>query len=300
MTDITLTSSARSSLISLQQTADLSARTQGRLTTGKKVNSVLDNAISFFQAQGLSNRASDLTNRKDSIDQGLSSLQSSLRGAQSTVTLLTTLRGIVSNAQTQSVSQRSSATTSFKEVARQLVQLVRDTSYQGLNLLNSTKSKLSVQFSERTASILNVQGFKFDATTANTRGVFTGVVAFSGAGSLIFSNVIFSKGFSNINGANNSLAGSRFTTLLQRLDAAITKVQNQTATLGVNVSILQTRLDFTKSYTNDLQQGSDKLTLADLNEEGANLTALNTRQQLGIQSLSVAGQQQQAILQLLR
>ncbi|MFX9676747.1 hypothetical protein ABTO97_19110, partial [Acinetobacter baumannii] len=83
MSDISLTSAARTSLISLQQTAELSARTQSRLTSGKKVNTVLDNAVAFFQAQGLSNRATDLTSRKDTIDQGLSTLQSTLRGVQS-------------------------------------------------------------------------------------------------------------------------------------------------------------------------------------------------------------------------
>ena len=70
--------------------------------------------------------------------------------------------------------------------------------------------------------------------------------------------------------------------------------------LGSNVAILQTRLDFTDQYVNTLEGGSDKLTLADLNEEGANLVALQTRQQLGIQSLSIAGQQQQSILALLQ
>ncbi|MGQ3028485.1 MAG: flagellin, partial [Ferrovibrionaceae bacterium] len=97
-----------------------------------------------------------------------------------------------------------------------------------------------------------------------------------------------------------SVAGSRFQAILSRLDRAITQIQNLGSQLGVQVSILQTRADFTTSYANDLKTGSDKLTLADLNEEGANLVALNTRQSLSIQSLSVAGQQQNAVLQLLR
>ena len=71
------------------------------------------------------------------------------------------------------------------------------------------------------------------------------------------------------------------------------------STLGGNVAILQTRLDFTDQYVNTLNTGADALTLADLNEEGANLVALQTRQQLGIQSLAISGQQQQAILALL-
>ncbi len=74
----------------------------------------------------------------------------------------------------------------------------------------------------------------------------------------------------------------------------------KTKTLGSNVALLQTRLDFTDNYVNTLQTGADKLTLADLTEEGANLLALQTRQQLGIQALSFAGQAEQGILALFR
>ncbi len=304
--DISLTSSARTSLISLQQTADLSARTQSRLTTGKKVNTVLDNAVSFFQSQALTNRASDLTSRKDSIDQGLSSLQATLRGVQGVQNFLQSMKGLIQAAQTQSPAQRAGTTTSLKEIGKQMGQLIRDTSYAGLNILTNTAAKLSVQFSERTAAVLNVAGFNLDATVNNAkRGIFTDAAAFSAAGGFILSGVasLAVGGISAIAGNNNSLAsaaGSKFQAILQRFDRAITQVQNLASNLGVSVSILQTRADFTTNYVNDLTTGSDKLTLADLNQEGANLVALNTRQSLGIQSLSVAGQNQQAVLQLLR
>ena len=71
-------------------------------------------------------------------------------------------------------------------------------------------------------------------------------------------------------------------------------------TLGSNVALLQTRLDFSSSYANELQAGSDKLVLADITEEGANLVALQTRQQLGISSLAFAGNSEQSILSLFR
>ena len=64
------------------------------------------------------------------------------------------------------------------------------------------------------------------------------------------------------------------------------------------MTFLQTRLDFTKQYVNNLTEGADKLTLADINEEGANLVSLQTRQQLGIQALAFAGQSEQAVLRL--
>ena len=61
MSDIVLSAGVRSNLLQLQQTSDLMTRTQTRLATGKRVNSALDNAINFFTAQGLDNRANDLS-----------------------------------------------------------------------------------------------------------------------------------------------------------------------------------------------------------------------------------------------
>lgn len=67
-----------------------------------------------------------------------------------------------------------------------------------------------------------------------------------------------------------------------------------------NVAILQVRSNFTQEYSNVLESGAAQLTVADLNEEGANLLALQTRQQMGIQALSFAGQSEQAVLGLFR
>jgi len=91
---------------------------------------------------------------------------------------------------------------------------------------------------------------------------------------------------------------SMFDTVIDILDSAITAIRTNAAWLGTSVSGLQTRLDFTTSYVDTLTGGSDKLTLADLNKEGANLVALQTRQQLATQALAFAGQAEQAVLQL--
>ena len=87
---------------------------------------------------------------------------------------------------------------------------------------------------------------------------------------------------------------------ITNLDSALTTLRSRTQTLGANVAVLNTRLDFTKAYVSTMTAGAGKLTLADLNEEGANLLALQTRQQLGIQSLAFAGQSEQSILGLFR
>ena len=84
------------------------------------------------------------------------------------------------------------------------------------------------------------------------------------------------------------------------LDNALKTLRSNAQTLGSNVALLQTRLDFTDVYVDVLETGAAKLTLADLNEEGANLLALQTRQQLGISALAFAGQAEQGILALFR
>jgi flagellin len=88
--------------------------------------------------------------------------------------------------------------------------------------------------------------------------------------------------------------------LINKLDSSLSTLRSVAQNLGTNVALLNTRLDFTKNYVDLLQAGSGKLTLADLNEEGANLLALQTRQQLGIQALSFAGQNEKSILSLFR
>jgi flagellin-like hook-associated protein FlgL len=83
-----------------------------------------------------------------------------------------------------------------------------------------------------------------------------------------------------------------------QLDAATIRLRSAASSLGTSVDIITTRLDYTKSFTTVLSEGAGKLTLADQNEEGANMLQLQTRQQLGTISLSLANQAQQAILKL--
>ncbi len=83
-----------------------------------------------------------------------------------------------------------------------------------------------------------------------------------------------------------------------QLDAATLRLRGAASSLGTSVDIITTRLDYTKSFTTLLKEGAGKLTLADQNEEGANMLQLQTRQQLGTISLSLANQAQQAILKL--
>ena len=94
MSGIVLSASVRQNLLSLQSTADLLATTQNRLSTGKKVNTALDNPTNFFTAQGLDNRASDINNLLDGIGNGVQVLQAANTGITSLQKLVDTAKSI--------------------------------------------------------------------------------------------------------------------------------------------------------------------------------------------------------------
>src|SRR5512135_124615 len=98
MSNIVLSASVRQNLLSLQSTADLLATTQERLSTGKKVNTALDNPTNFFTAQGLDNRASDISNLLDGIGNGVQVLQAANTGITSLQSLVDSAKSIANQA----------------------------------------------------------------------------------------------------------------------------------------------------------------------------------------------------------
>ena len=303
MADITLSTGIRNNLLALNNTKDLIGRTQGRLATGLSVSSPIDDAVKYFQAKSLNDRAADLGVRKSGIEQGVSTLTTAADAMKSVESLLNNMKGTVDAARSASKDQRKEYGTQIQTLVKQIAKLVNDSTYKGLNLLNATGSTLTVTFSEKTDSKLQVNGVNFTVSQHLFLSAAGGVIKAAASGSLIISNLEFTKG--NLSGYNLSKAtvlalfNDSADKAIAYLEKTISNVQSKAATMGANISILNVRLDFTKTYINTLQGGADKLTVADLNSEGANLVALQTRQQMGVQSLSFAGQMEQSVLKLL-
>jgi flagellin len=110
LSNITLTAAVRQNLLSLQDTAALLATTQGRLATGKKVNTALDNPTNFFTAAGLDSRASDISNLLDSIGNGVQVLQAANTGITSLSKLVDTAKSIANQVLQQPSGYTSRAT----------------------------------------------------------------------------------------------------------------------------------------------------------------------------------------------
>jgi len=291
MSAIILGTATRQNLLALQGINTNLDTTQGHLATGLKVASALDDAVKFFQSQSLNNRAGDLTLRKDAIDQGVSSLTTASNAAQSAISILQQLQGILNSAKTQTDAQRKAAATQYNTLTVNLNTLLGDATYQGLNLVNSTATSLSLQFSNLTRSTLKINGFNMQYSKVVTGGKTAGGISKASHAATL---LVFSK-WSKVSNLT-----SKFDKGFQLLQSAIATIQADAASIGGNVTFLQSRLDFTSQYIVTLQGGSSKLTVADVNEESTNLVTLQTRQSLAIQSLSIATQSEQAVLRLFR
>lgn len=376
MSDISLTASMRSNLLSLQNTQSLMDTTQERLSTGKKVNSALDNPSSFYTAQSLTNRASDLSALLDSMGQGIQTIKAANEGIESITEFVQQAKSVANqardeankvasssgmydstkieaatkfqlsvtyNGETKSVevtapkaaatgvematkikeelekltfgtpatalggdvfevtyeddafkmtsangeeakisfevggakmdatagnANRVKAISQFNDILDQIDQLAKDSGYKGVNLLGGTDQSLTVIFNEDRSSNLTIQG-----VDASTKGL-------------------------DISRVTNWGSNTNIDASIEEVEDAITKLRSMSSEFGNNYSVVQTREEFTENLINVLEEGSDKLTLADMNEESANMLALQTRQQLAINSLSLASQAAQAVLKL--
>lgn len=382
--DVNLTAGIRQNLLSLQSTTKLLEQTQSRLSSGKRVNSAIDDPSAFFAARSLSNRASDLSAKKDGIGLGISALKAADKSLTAMTTLVEQAKSLASQAQeassqvttissadisagaadlgagiatitdadaftikvgdatavtitvddgdsatdlaakidavdsainaaynvttgkiditgttgtsvtfadgagtplvdsslfavgTQTFGSTGSGTdiatleTNFKEIMDQIDSLRTDALYKGTNLLNG--DTLSVSFNEDGSSKLDVAGVTYN---------YTGL------------------GFTTKASVDWTTSGDIDTSVTEAT-AALSSIRSQQSTFGTNLSIVQAREDFTTDMINALQEGAGKLVNADLNEEGANMLALQTRQALGTQSLVFANQAQQSVLSLFR
>lgn len=367
MADVVLSGAMRSNLLSMQNTAKLLDQTQQRVATGLKVSSAIDNPQSFFTAQGLNNRASDLNTLLDSMGLAVQTLNAASQGIDAIQKLVQQAKATANQALQTTVTAATSSTavvpTDYSTAAnsgKTLTFKIGDGSATTITLTTNVtsagdlKTALSGQVSGLTIS-LSAGNIKFSVDngvnftvsgTAVGTAIATKVSTTNGvnrnkqvddynalldqidqlASDASFNGINLLQSGSNllvnfnerqtsklgINGNDTSSTGLGLTRLdyadfstndgikaAQALDdRAMNSLRTTSTSFASSLSVVQSRQDFTKNMINTLQTGASGLTLADTNEEGANLLALQTRQQLGISALSIANQSQQSILKL--
>lgn len=376
---ITLTGSMRSNLASLKSIQSQMDNTQNRLSTGKKVNSAIDNASSYYQSRALTNRASDLDSLLDSMGQGIQTIQAANQGIESVTAFVEQAKSIANSAFALDVTSKDYGTQvsnyqdQFNLVIHEISTLAKDASYQGINLL--TGGKLTVMFNETRSHWLDVQGKDIvsdmaassigfgeaswidpsaistlaDAVTTKENlmkdaeyMIDTAITNQATLDAAIAAGTAYTRSgtaspytFTKVTGPatyaadtfykhdTNPTTNTGYGTAKTNYDAAVTAYQTATkavadnintclnsigkaidylrdysSELGNNFAIIQTRQNFTEAVIDVLETGSDNLVLADMNEESADYLALQTRQQLAINSLALASQSAQSVLKL--
>ena len=268
ISDISLTAGMRNNLLALQKTSQQLSSTQDRLSSGKRVNTALDNPTNFFAAQAHMERASDLNDRKDGMSEAVQTVKNADNGIKAITALIQAAKGLASSAQaTNDTLSQLTYESQFLQITSQITTLASDSGYRGTNLL--TDGTLSIEFAPKAGDAkLTVAGFKADAVSLGVTST-----------------------------ANWAAAGEP-ASALSNMDTALTTLRTKSSTLASNLSVITTRQDFTDSVINTLQQGADGLTLADMNNEGANMLMLQTRQSLGTTALSLSSQAAQSVLRL--
>ena len=345
MADISLTASMRSNLLSLQQTQSLMDTTQERLSTGKKVNSAIDNPSSYYTAQSLTNRASDLSSLLDSMGQAVQTIQAANEGIEAITEFASQAKAIANSANdTSDGASIENYMKQFDEILKQIDGIAKDSGYKGVNLLGGKDQELKVVFNEDRSSSLTVKGD--DASSAGlgleasdgkwvksadkTAAAFATSTEYTADSYVRDGSGKIYKVASQIEDTNDKdiqtlveegvLVETSYTTetsggdagkfvektidkdaiskSITQVEDAVSKLRNMASVFGNNYSIVENREEFTENLINVLEEGADKLTLADMNEESANMLALQTRQQLAINSLSLASQAAQSVLSL--
>lgn len=272
MNNITLTSGMRSNLFSLQQTQTMMETTQTRLSTGKRVNSALDDPINFFAAQGHTQRAGDLAMRKDEMSEAIQTIKAADNGISAITDMIASAKSLAQSAMaTNDVAEREALADQYDVMLEQIGTLVDDSGYKGTNLLDASQS-ITVSFNESGTSVLAVDGQDIQSDLEEAAGDWENADLDTGAAAIEAS--------------------------ITALDAARDTVRTASKTLSNQLSTITTRQEFTSKMINTLEDGAATLVNADLNEEGANMLMLQTRQSLGTTSLSLASQAAQSVMRL--
>jgi flagellin len=265
---ITLTAGMRANLFALQNTAKMMELTQSRLASGKRIQTALDDPVNFFAAQGHQQRADDLAFRKDAMGEAIQTIKSGNNGIEAITDLIASAKSTAQSAlSTTDTTERSSLATQFNTLMDQLDDIAEDSGYKGINFLSS--DSLDVVFNADGTNKVTVSGFDGSAS-----------------------------GLAIADATNSWAADADVNSAISDLDTAKDTLRSEAQELSNNLSVITTRDDFTEKMINTLEDGVANLTNADMEEESANMLMLQTRQQLGITSLSMASQAAQSILRL--
>ena len=261
-------------LQNLQKTNAELATTQNRINTGKSINSAKDNGAIWAIAQSQRSESASLNAVKSSLQRGQSTVDVALSAGESISDLLTQMKTLALSASDTSLgtSARASLNEDFINLRDQITTVVANASFDGTNLINA-----------------GTAGFKALANAKGTSTINVGQQNMSLSGSIV---TISATGAV----ATVSAAAAMITTV----ENSIKNVSTALSKLGTGSKAFENHLTFVGKLQDSLDAGVGNLVDADLAKESARLQSLQTKQQLGVQALSIANSSTSILLGLFR
>jgi len=254
---------AMTALQYLKETNSQLNKTEKAISSGYKVASARDNGAIFAIAQNMRGDMAGNSAVETSLNNGISVLDTAISGGESISDLLTQLKETALAAADTSIdtASREAYNEDFTALVSQIGSVVSNASFNGMNLLNGSTSKIMA------------------LSTSNGDKITTSVKSFSFGGTVLGSG--FTAGLGITTAANASAAAALISTALKNVDS-------QLATLSAGAKKFSIQLGFISNLNDSIETGIGNLVDADQSEEAALLTALQTKQQLGVQALSIA------------
>lgn len=255
-------SSAMTALQYLNKTNAQITKTESAISSGLKVSSAKDNGAVYAIAQNMRGEVAGYNAVETSLNTGMSALDTAISAGESISDLLTQMKEIALEASDTSLdsSSRSALNEDFGALRDQITTVVSNASFNGVNMLDGTDSSIS--------ALASTDGSKINVTSA-TWSLSGSVVTLGSSASI----------------ATSATAAASIVTLVT---ASLKNVDSQLATLSAGSKRFSIQLGFVQSLSDTLTTGIGNLVDADMSEQSALLTSLQTKQQLGVQALSIA------------
>jgi flagellin len=261
-------------LQNLTMTSNQLASTQNIISTGKTVNTAADNGAVWSIANTMQGRVSSLDAVKESLNSATSTIDVAMSAGQQVSDLLSQLKAKALAASDTSLdtTSRASMNQDFQSLLTQVNTVVNNASFNGVNMINSGGTTIAALANDTGSSHITVAAEDLSVGGANV----------------------------TISAAASFTTASQASAYVATLTSDITNVNNALTNLGTGSNALSGQLTFVSNLQNSLNTGISNLVDADMAAESAQLQALQTKQQLGIQALSIANQSTSALLSLFR
>lgn len=262
-------------LQNLSQTNSELTTVQNRINTGKKINSAKDNGAIWAIAQNQRAEMGALNAVKDSLQRGQSTVDVAMAAGESISDLLLQMKekALAATDETLTSASRDALAEDFNSIRDQITSVIENAKFNGANLLDDSLSN----------------GYKALASADGTSTIDVENQDMSLSGSIVTLGASDSIG--SVTDATDALA---------LVDASIANVSAALAKMGTSSKAIGTHLTFVGKLQDSLEAGVGNLVDADLAKESARLTALQTKQQLGVQALSIANSSTSMLLGLFR